>query len=202
MARLPDAENSADTDEGGPVKSFLEHLEDLRWALIKCASAIAVGVIICLIAGNHVVAILMRPLQQATIRYPGCINQVVTVRLGTNLLGTYNLDPVNEELFNLDTNRSSPVFSPADIVRLKSFALKLKQPADSDGVSKYLATELSSNTMTLLAGAYDLGPARSSNEHSMNFAPEAILRCNRRWRMISRALSRAVPFTTPVALRA
>jgi len=64
MANAPGEGRSPEEDEneGGPVKSFLEHLEDLRWTLIKSASAIAVGVLICLLAGNYVVAILMRPL--------------------------------------------------------------------------------------------------------------------------------------------
>ena len=105
-----DADGSADVEEGGPVKSFLDHLEDLRWALIKCASAIGLGVLICLLAGNYVVGILLRPLQQATIKYPGT-NQVVTIRLGTNNLTTITLDPAHELLFNLETNRNAPSFS-------------------------------------------------------------------------------------------
>ena len=43
MADEPVAENldeQPEEEEGGPVKSFLEHLEDLRWVLIKsCAAA-------------------------------------------------------------------------------------------------------------------------------------------------------------------
>jgi sec-independent protein translocase protein TatC len=155
MANEPDAEDSAPTEEGGPVKSFLEHLEDLRWTLIKCASAVGIGVIISLIAGNYVVGILMRPLQQARAHYPGT-NQVVSVRLGTNILGTYSLAPADEDLFNLDTNRNSPTFSAADIIRLKSFAVKLKQPDAKDGVSQYLTTQLSPDTRRLLQ-AYDFG---------------------------------------------
>ena len=33
---------------GGPVKSFLEHLEDLRWMLIKSGAALLVSMIVCL----------------------------------------------------------------------------------------------------------------------------------------------------------
>ena len=46
-----------DEEEGGPVKSFLEHLEDLRWTLIKSLVTIAIAMLICLIAGDKVVAI-------------------------------------------------------------------------------------------------------------------------------------------------
>jgi hypothetical protein len=34
-------------DEGGPVKSFLEHLEDLRWVLIKSLSVLGIAVVAC-----------------------------------------------------------------------------------------------------------------------------------------------------------
>jgi sec-independent protein translocase protein TatC len=106
MANAPGEGRSpeADENEGGPVKSFLEHLEDLRWTLIKSASAIAVGVLLCLLAGNYVVAILMRPLEKAVIKYPGT-NQVVTLSFGTNRLGTFNLDTNLQASLNLGTNR-------------------------------------------------------------------------------------------------
>ena len=36
-------------EEGGPVKTFLEHLEDLRWVLIKTGVAVGVAMLVCLI---------------------------------------------------------------------------------------------------------------------------------------------------------
>lgn len=72
-------------EEGGPVKTFLEHLEDLRWMLIKCAVAVAVAVLVCLIAGNRLAAVLMWPLNQSG-RTITLANEV-PVLLGTNLLG-------------------------------------------------------------------------------------------------------------------
>ena len=43
MATEPEEEHPhfGEEDEGGPVKSFLDHLEDFRWALIKSCAAIA-----------------------------------------------------------------------------------------------------------------------------------------------------------------
>ena len=35
MANEPEEGHFPEEEEGGPVKSFLEHLEDFRWALIK-----------------------------------------------------------------------------------------------------------------------------------------------------------------------
>lgn len=108
MAEEPTVEERLDTeqeeDEGGPVKSFLEHLEDLRWVLIKTLVAVGVGMLICLIGANHVVEILKWPLDRAKISYPGT-NQVVTVFLGTNQLGIFPLSSQEESLFQLGTNR-------------------------------------------------------------------------------------------------
>jgi sec-independent protein translocase protein TatC len=106
MVEEPEAErlNSEEDDEGGPVKSFLEHLEDLRWVLIKGIAALGVAVIICLIGGNYVVEILKRPLAKATLSYPGT-NQVLTVLLGTNQLGVFTLSPEAQETYKLSTNR-------------------------------------------------------------------------------------------------
>ncbi len=79
MAIEPEEERTLlEEDEGGPVKSFLEHLEDFRWALLKSGAAVLIGVLICLLAGNYVVQILSRPLRQAATSYPGT-NQVVSL---------------------------------------------------------------------------------------------------------------------------
>jgi sec-independent protein translocase protein TatC len=103
MADEPEAELVTD-DEGGPVKSFLEHLEDLRWVLIKSAAALGVSMLICLISGNYVVRIIKWPLSNAKIHYSGT-NQIVTVRFGTNQLAVYHLSPEQQSSLALGTNR-------------------------------------------------------------------------------------------------
>lgn len=90
--------------EGGPVKSFLEHLEDLRWVLVKSVVALGIAMLLCLIAGNYVVEILKWPLQRAKISFPGT-NQVVTVSYGTNRLGVVKLTPDEQRELDLGTNR-------------------------------------------------------------------------------------------------
>jgi sec-independent protein translocase protein TatC len=77
-------------EEGGPVKTFLEHLEDLRWVLIKSAAALGVGVVVCLLAGDQVVKLLMWPLKQAKTSYSRK-EQVVSVSLLSNRIGTFRL---------------------------------------------------------------------------------------------------------------
>src|ERR1044071_2009977 len=62
MADEPEAER-LDEEEGGPVKSFLDHLEDLRWVLIKSSVTASVAMLVCLLAGNYLVRFLEWPLQ-------------------------------------------------------------------------------------------------------------------------------------------
>src|SRR4051812_19707764 len=45
-------------EEGGPVKSFLEHLEDLRWVLIKIIASVLVCMTICMVAAPKIVQFL------------------------------------------------------------------------------------------------------------------------------------------------
>jgi len=104
MVDDPESEHHNDEEqEGGPVKSFLEHLEDLRWVLIKSAAAIAVTMLLCLIAGDKVVWLLKRPLEKAKVYHTGT-NQVVTVFWETNKLGVFQV-PANSHAAELGTNR-------------------------------------------------------------------------------------------------
>ncbi len=91
-------------DEGGPVKSFLEHLEDFRWLLVKLSVSLALAMLVCLIGANYVMAIIKWPLSRATVGYPGT-NQVVTVSFGTNQMGHFQLSPAQEQALQLGTNR-------------------------------------------------------------------------------------------------
>lgn len=54
-------------EEGGPVKSFLEHLEDLRWVLIRLIVSVVVGMTICLVASPQLVNLLKYPLDSSGI---------------------------------------------------------------------------------------------------------------------------------------
>jgi len=51
----PPPQQDEEEEGGGPVKTFLEHLEDLRWTLIKSISAILVAMLLCLIGGRYLV---------------------------------------------------------------------------------------------------------------------------------------------------
>ena len=97
-------EEGQEEEEGGPVKSFLEHLEDLRWVLIKSIVALGVTMLVCLIAGNHVVNILKRPLEKARIPGSAKQTQFVTVLFGTNELINMRLPFEQAAAYNLGTN--------------------------------------------------------------------------------------------------
>lgn len=86
-------------DGGGPVKTFLEHLEDLRWLLIKSGAALLVCLIVCLYATDKIVTILKWPLKQSALQRPKHGPIKVMVRFGTNTLST----------FEITTNRVGPV---------------------------------------------------------------------------------------------
>jgi sec-independent protein translocase protein TatC len=79
-----------ETEEGGPVKSFLEHLEDFRWLIIKAGGALVVCLIVCLYAVPQIVWVLKWPLSRAAlVRVHG--EHKVLVCLGTNTLTTLEL---------------------------------------------------------------------------------------------------------------
>ncbi len=91
-------------EEGGPVKSFLEHLEDLRWVLIKSGAAAGTAMLVCLLAGNYVVRFLEWPLSRAPL--PSSKAQTLRVFFGTNQLGSFQVT-TNDPLASLvGTNRS------------------------------------------------------------------------------------------------
>lgn len=87
-------------EEGGPVKSFLAHLEDFRWLIIKSGGALVVCLIVCLYAVPELVWVLKWPLSRASlVRVHGehkalvCLgtNTLATLELATNRLGGLDL---------------------------------------------------------------------------------------------------------------
>ncbi len=97
----PTEEPQADDLEvdGGPVKSFLDHLEDLRWMLVKSAAALFVGMIICLYGTTQIVWLLKQPLRNAAL-----VNvsqpQKALVMFGGNKLAVF--EPPTSQLGSLD----------------------------------------------------------------------------------------------------
>jgi sec-independent protein translocase protein TatC len=61
---MPELDENGE-EYGGPVKSFLEHMEDLRWVLIRCVAALGVSMVACLAGAPLLVETLARPLGEA-----------------------------------------------------------------------------------------------------------------------------------------
>ena len=101
MGDSPNEPPPEDFEEGGgPVKGFLEHLEDLRWLLVKSGAALLVALILCLYAVPQIVSILKWPLNHAALvrvnnEYRAVIRvgdqTVTTLTLTTNRLSGLDL---------------------------------------------------------------------------------------------------------------
>lgn len=105
MVTDPEAERpDPEEDEGGPVKTFLEHLEDLRWVLIKSAVAVTIGMVVSLVACNWLVAVLKRPLERVDLM-PRTGNPRLTLQLGTNQFGPFEVGTNQFGALSLGSNR-------------------------------------------------------------------------------------------------
>ena len=98
----------SEEDEGGPVKSFLEHLEDFRWLLIKCSMALALAMLVCLIGANYVIGVIKWPLSRAKVSWPGT-NQIVSVNFGTNHLANLEITPADQAFLNTGSNHFAAI---------------------------------------------------------------------------------------------
>jgi sec-independent protein translocase protein TatC len=128
-------------DGGGPVKSFLEHLEDLRWLIIKSGAALLACLIVCLYAVPQIVAVLKWPLAHAALVRVGQERRAL-VQVGTNTVATLEL--ATNQIGSLDLG--SNWFS---VVRLEPVRV---------GSNVLLAVQVEKNpaTGTLLQSATDL----------------------------------------------
>lgn len=95
-------------EEGGPVKSFLEHLEDLRWTLMKCVAAAGIGCVICLLGSPYLVKILKWPLERSDVSL-AVRHSAVAVRLGTNWIGNFHPGTSQLGSLALPTNTVSAI---------------------------------------------------------------------------------------------
>lgn len=125
--------------EGGAVKSFLEHLEDLRWVLIKSAAATVLGMIVCLFAVPQLVSILTWPLKRAEHRHlvfmPENTNTVLHLRLGSKSLEPIELGGNQIGSLNLGTNRQVTVQLEPVAVGTNTFLAMRRVAADADAGS-------------------------------------------------------------------
>ncbi len=95
---------------GGAVKSFLEHLEDLRWMLIKSAAATLLAMMLCLFGAQKLMLILKWPMQRASQRHVAFLaestNQTLTLQIGGTRLAPINLTTNRLGSLDLGTNQN------------------------------------------------------------------------------------------------
>ncbi len=133
---------------GGPVKTFLEHLEDLRWVLIKSVAALGVGVVVCLLAGDQVVKLLLRPLKQARTSYTKK-EQVVSVSFLTGKVGRFRLSEEQKGAAPYGSNRVAALrLEPTPSGTDPNLWLLRLRPAE-DGAASAMATGLDVPIATL-----------------------------------------------------
>ncbi|SVB64424.1 uncharacterized protein METZ01_LOCUS217278, partial [marine metagenome] len=60
-----DDEGDGEEGFGGPIKPFLDHLEDFRFMVMKCVVAVVVGMLVALIGSPYIVTFLTWPLERA-----------------------------------------------------------------------------------------------------------------------------------------
>jgi sec-independent protein translocase protein TatC len=59
--------SGGDAGFGGPIKPFLDHLEDFRFMVMKCVVAVVAGMMIALIGSPYIVKFLTWPLESAQL---------------------------------------------------------------------------------------------------------------------------------------
>jgi sec-independent protein translocase protein TatC len=91
---------------GGAIKTFLEHLEDLRWMMVKAGAALLLGLLVCLFAAPQIMNILIWPLKRSGQQYSGT-NQVVYVKIAGNSIGSF--DPSTNSFGSLDFHGKSNI---------------------------------------------------------------------------------------------
>jgi sec-independent protein translocase protein TatC len=102
-ARIQPRPEDEEEEGGGPVKSFLEHLEDFRWLIIKIGATLFLSLFVCLTAVPQIVAILKWPLAHAALVRVRSEHRTL-VQFGTNTLTTIRSDTNQLAGLDLGTN--------------------------------------------------------------------------------------------------
>lgn len=137
-----DSGEEEDEEGGGPVKPFLEHMEDLRWTLVKSVSAVVIGMVVCLVASNYLVTFLLWPLRlsekffqrnRTEVALVAGTNVLTRVKLddfggtnvwGTNRIGSFHLVPLvmgTNAVLALQPHYGAPDVPPPSMVVIKNY---------------------------------------------------------------------------------
>ena len=67
-------EGGAPKENGDVVKPFLDHLEDLRWTIVKMVFTLTIGMVVCFVFAHDLVKVLQWPIHWAGIAVAGSAN--------------------------------------------------------------------------------------------------------------------------------
>lgn len=128
---LPPSQFDEDDEGGGPVKPFLEHLEDLRWTIIKVLCAIFVSMLVCMVAGKQLVRLLAWPLIQAQ-ELNSASNRTAVIRLGSTSVGRIPLSALDSNVWQ---GNPSPSFEIAPVQAGTNLILALRLQTNAPDAS-------------------------------------------------------------------
>ncbi|MGB0582831.1 MAG: twin-arginine translocase subunit TatC [Limisphaerales bacterium] len=142
----PDSGWEQDLDDegnpyGGPVKPFLDHLEDLRWTILKCVFALLISMLGCMMGAKYLVSILIFPLAEAKeLGYKLHGSKDIPVMLGPRTVGRIDktvltnvgMDP-NAPIF--DNSKARFTFEPVPMGTNYVLALKPFIPEETKGIA-------------------------------------------------------------------
>ncbi|MFM8357396.1 MAG: twin-arginine translocase subunit TatC, partial [Verrucomicrobiota bacterium] len=135
---------------GGPVKTFLEHLEDLRWTLVKSVVAVVVAILACLSGANWIIKVLTWPLEKAEgLKTEPEARLVVT--LGTNVFSRMTVSEAARHGFPLASTNEDTFLRLAPLQVGTNWILGLAPDTNPPPASAYR------NPVTLSI----LGPAKA-----------------------------------------
>ena len=117
---------------GGPVKPFLNHLEDLRWTVMKCVIALMVGMLVALMGAGYIIDFLAGPLKKAqrmekVLAQSNPQKRTIPVQIGEGVVGTIH----EADLQNL-RKKGMLRGSAADLSEITSISLRPTAIADPD----------------------------------------------------------------------
>ena len=91
MAETIDVEPHDEDSEGGPRKSFWDHVKDLRSILVKSVIVVVVALVVCLLFVEKIAAVLEYPITRMDLLDKP--QATVSIIVGTTTLGPYQVNP-------------------------------------------------------------------------------------------------------------
>jgi len=126
-----DDDSEEEDDFGGPIKPFLDHLEDLRWTVMKCAIAVVVGMLVALMGSGYIIDALKFPLERAqtmqkVLGQNDPAKRTIPIKIGDGIIGTVHQIDL-EELMRQNMFRGSATnLSEITSIRLRPSTYDLK----------------------------------------------------------------------------